>query len=395
MTSRTCKLVAAFAAFVLAAATPSAAPQAARRVEECGPNDIVPWWPRIETNVGGETLSVADRTTVRTRLAAVEGLMRKTNYATPRGFAVLPVFGYHEITSRTELYEYGFALVTKKLCDKYDEHGADITVDFNPDPQSWSMSDRPMLDEKGEALYSERPRRPALFGSTATFGGFLEENSNTAAFFLLYTIGGQSPVLPATREEYLRAMIFTLEGKNSEGAKAAAATLSKTPYERWMEDAPQRKKRNADLMATIEKVAPAQAAKMKADMERAEAAETEKLKKADAYERAQVSKNVTAATALGDRFRAEIAAMSPSQRSSPAFLVDVPGNGIPALVAPGTPESWAIVKKNPAFYRATTSPLEPRIVLVHMPAAYPEYRPQQTELYKTLDWAAIKKLVNP
>ena len=67
----------------------------------------------------------------------------------------------------------------------------------------------------------------------------------------------------------------------------------------------------------------------------------------------------------------------------------------PDLVAPGTADSWAIVKKNPAFYRATGSVLEPRAALVHMPAAHKEYRDQQREFYKQLDWAAIKKLVNP
>src|SRR5689334_20754733 len=96
--SRAC--VAAVALSVLVTVTPSAAPQAAQRVTKCGPNEVVPWWPRVEFNLGAENLSAAERTTVQTRLAAVEALMRKTNYSAARGFAVWPVFGYHAIGSR-------------------------------------------------------------------------------------------------------------------------------------------------------------------------------------------------------------------------------------------------------------------------------------------------------
>ena len=55
----------------------------------------------------------------------------------------------------------------------------------------------------------------------------------------------------------------------------------------------------------------------------------------------------------------------------------------------------AIVRKNPAFYRARTSPLEARAILVSMPNGYKELWPQQEALYKQFDWAALKKMVNP
>ena len=354
--------------------------------QECGPNQVVPWWPRAQYTGGAESLNAAERRAIETQLTAVEALMRKTAYLTPRGFAVRPAFSYHEITDRTRLFPYGFALVTFSRCNKYDEHGADITVDFNPDPMVWSQSDRPMLDEAGDGLYAEHVRTPTLFGATATFGRFHEEVSY--GFFVLFTAGGQSPTLPVTREEYLRAMIFTLEGKNQEKVKASAAIWSKTPYERWMDEAPDRKKNNEELYAIVAKTNPAQAAKMRADMERAEQAETEKLKRSDAYERAQVSKNLAGLAILGDKYRAQIAAMTPQERASAAFLV---GDD---LVPAGTPNAYAIVRKNPAFYRAGASPVQPRALIVKMPNAYPEYRAQQAELYKQLDWAAIKKMVN-
>jgi hypothetical protein len=331
-------------------------------------------------------LNAAERATVVAQLGAVEALMRKTPYATPRGFAVRPVFGYHEIADSDELYPYEFALVTFSRCSKYDEHGADIMVDFNPDPMAWSESDRPMPDEGGDGLYMERIRAATLFGATATFGRFHEENSE--GLYVLFTAGGRSPTLPVSREEYLRAMIFTLEGKNQEKVHAAAAITSKTPYERWMEEAPERKKRNEELYAIIAKVDPAHAAKTRADMEEAERAETEKLKKADAYERTQVTKNLAGLSVLGDKYRAQIAAMSREERASPAFVVGVD------LVPAGTPDAHAVVRRDPAFYRAAGSPVQPRAILVRMPNAYKEYWPQQEQLYRQLDWAAIKQMVN-
>jgi hypothetical protein len=81
--------------------------------------------------------------------------------------------------------------------------------------------------------------------------------------------------------------------------------------------------------------------------------------------------------------------MSPQERSSPALM-----NGLD-LVPQGTPNTYMIVRKNAAFYHARTSPLEARAILVSMPGACKEERPQQEQLYKQFDWAALKKMVNP
>jgi hypothetical protein len=379
-------LVAVIVASVLATWIPT---HAQAPVEKCGPNDVVPWWPRANFNDGAETLTAAERKVVETRLAAAEALIRKTNYATPRGFAVRPGFSYYQVNTRTELYEYSFAIVTFDKCNKLDEHGMDFGLRINPEPMSWSMGDRPFIDERGEKVYVERPRRQALHGSTATFGGFLEDNSNTAAFFVLFTAGGENPVLPLSREEYLRLKIFEHEGKDQEKLKALIADLSKTPYEIWLAEAPARKKQNEELFALIAANNPAQAAKTRADMEKAEQAEGAKLKAADAFEREKNAKVVATMRAIGDRYRAQLAAMTPAERTSVAYVYN------DELVPAGTPDAVTFVRKNPAFYRVRTSVLEPRAILVSLPGAYMHNRPQQAEFYKQLDWAAINKMVNP
>ena len=91
---------------------------------------------------------------------------------------------------------------------------------------------------------------------------------------------------------------------------------------------------------------------------------------------------------MGDNYRAQIIAMTPAERTSPAFMVGFD------LVPAGTPNAHAIVRKNPTFYRAANSLLEPRAIVVRMPNARKEDRSQQAELYKQLDWAAIRKMVN-
>jgi hypothetical protein len=63
------------------------------------------------------------------------------------------------------------------------------------------------------------------------------------------------------------------------------------------------------------------------------------------------------------------------------------------LVPAGLPNAHAIVRANPAFYRARQSPVEPRSMLVIMPNAYKELKDQHLQLYRELDWAAVKRLL--
>ena len=108
-------------------------------------------------------------------------------------------------------------------------------------------------------------RSEPLFGSTAAYGHFEELNSE--GIFLLFTTGGESPTIPVTREEYLRAVIFTLEGKNQEKMKDVLEFASKTQYEHWKERATERKKERDQVVAGVASVDPAKAAQLRADLE--------------------------------------------------------------------------------------------------------------------------------
>jgi hypothetical protein len=354
--------------------------------DQCRLDEVTKWRPRVSMYLA-DGIGAADRAVIESILGPAEALIRKTAYGTPRGFWVKPVWGHVGASRPNRRRTYSLSMVIYLRCNKLDEHGSDITITVNPNPQLWSEGDRPMLDEHGDGLYFNRVRTETPFGSTATYGHF--EVENTEGVFVLFTRGGESPTIPVTREEYLRAMIFTLEGKDQEKLKEAATFMMKTQYQRWLEDAPARKKRHEEMLAGVASVDPSQATKTRADFEKADREACETLKKSDAQEREDLNRTRASLTVPGDKLRAQIVAMSPQERASPAFVF-----GNQELVPAGTPNAMAMVRADPAFYRALGSPFEPRAILVEMRGTHPELRDQHWQLYRELDWAALKSLVN-
>lgn len=363
--------------------------------DKCGPDDVGPWWPRL-TN--GNEFTPAEKPIMDANLLAAEDIMRKTNYGRPRGFAVTPAWGYQGRNrgerswgrtnpTRNPIRPYGFSAIINHACSKYEEFGYGVLIAFNPDPQTWSESDRPLLSENGEAFYFERPRREALFGSTATYGQFAV--TNTDGLYVVFTSGGESPTLPVTREEYLRAIIFSLEGKDQEKVKELLEFTSKTQYERWQERAAQRKKDIDDMVAGAAMADPGKAAKARADLENADRLAGEAHKKNEPAERAELDRMRANATAAGDKIRARIAAMTPAERALPAYAEGMAFEVVPQ----GTPDANAIVRVNPEVYRTRRTPVEARVILVHI--VNDEYIPvQHRQMFREFDWAAVKQLVD-
>lgn len=351
--------------------------------QKCRPDEQVPWWERRV--FGKPPANRAERAAIEANMGSAEDLVRKTAYATPRGFAVRPTWSFGDPPTGSQLSRYEYATTTFAECSKSDEHGSDFTVAFNPEPQQWSEGDRPMPDENGDGLYTERLRSEPLFGTTATFGHFQEENA--LALQLLFTVGGESPTIPATREEYLRALIFTLEGKNQEKVKEALEFASKTKYQRWLESAAERKKGIEDVVAGVTMVDPSLAKKVRADAEAADRKAGETLKKEEPAERVELEKMRANATAAGDRFRAQIAAMTPAERASPAWTYGMD------LVPAGSPNAHAIVRRNPAFYRVRTTSSAPRAILVTVPGSHEQNKALHQQMFREFDWETLKRLL--
>jgi hypothetical protein len=60
------------------------------------------------------------------------------------------------------------------------------------------------------------------------------------------------------------------------------------------------------------------------------------------------------------------------------------------LVPAGTPNARAVIRENPAFYRVRGSPVEPRAIMVVLGNLPEIAMGAQRQLYRELDWAALK-----
>ncbi len=360
------------AAVLLAGATSSSL-----RAQSCTgkpvPGARTEWFPRGVIK-GPDPVSAADRAFIESRLASIEGLVRKTVFGTPQGYEAAPGWNYSAPLNRTRLSRYSFNLAI--WCPTVKATGGDgamaINVAINPDPQLWSESDRPRRDVNGDAIYLNRVRTANQFGSTAMFGDLNLEGITSEGAWVLFTAGDESPTLPVSREEYLRMLIFEVEGNPNAKKKSA--------YQEYLDAAPDRKKARDETVAIIAKSDPAKAEQLRKSLEKAEQDNGALIRQSDE----QGSKGVAK---FGDKLRAQLAAMTPQERAAPAYLVGLD------FVERNTPNALAVVRENPAFYRARTSPLEPRLVVVRLAHNYKALIELNRQMYRELDWAALKALV--
>jgi hypothetical protein len=271
-----------------------------------------------------DKVPAADRAIVEKNLGAAEALVaRIPGYAAPRGFEITPWWAFHSAKSREHLRDYQLQLKAH-VPTRYAAGGGwspAIQIRFNPDVRQLSVGDA--KEANGQSIYFERPRSAVAYGATAVYGTFGE--TNAPGMHVLFTSHDESPMLPVSRERYLRAVIFEFEGNDPEELK-------------------------------LQKQLAAQ----------------------------------TGRSSPGDQIRAQIAAMTPEERASQGWVI------ARQLVPAGTPGAQALVKENPAFYRARASPFEPRAIVVYMPHEIYEkvMGATQLQLYREFDWAALKRLLD-
>ena len=344
------------------------------------------WLPRGKS-VNMTPISAADRAIMEPPLVAAEAIIRKTSFGEPRGFDLMPFWNGGPPRSRERLSRYEVTFHASCPTPSRDPDGtAPVIIRFNPGLGEFSeVGNAAYVDEHGDGLFYERVRSETRFGATAVFGHFGVPNEKV--LLVLFTTGGESPTLPVSREEYLRAQILFYEKTNGDVSNTVA---EKSPYEQWVERTPARKKEHEEMIAAVARTDPAAAAKLRADFEKLERETPASLKQLDATTREGARKSVGTFSKTADSLRAEIAAMTPAERASPAHV-----NISQRAQSDGTPRLNAVVRANPAFYRARRSPVEPRAVLVEFQGVYDPMKAQHRRMYETIDWAAIKRLVNP
>jgi hypothetical protein len=256
-------------------------------------------------------------------------------------------------------------------------------------------------DGQGE-IYRERPKGsplPGLPAGATVFGAltFDSTESRDNVVQVLLTADGELPWSDVSRERLLNMFITE--------AAAAVETdrqaLSQTTYQRWLSDAPRRRQEREQMLVAITAIDKAQAATVKAEMEKGEQATGESLKQNDATERAQWSQALAADTARLTQRRAELAAMSPAERAVAAW-VDAGSGGTSKLVAPGAPGASHLIADKPDYYRVRGSRLEARSLLIgfRLTNAKPGDRLQGdlfdravSDAYRAFDWAAASRLL--
>jgi hypothetical protein len=195
-----------------------------------------------------------------------------------------------------------------------------------------------------------------------------------------------------SREQWLRALILDAEGKDGNREKSVRATLEKTAYQQWLDGAAERKKNvDAAVSAVAQSQGRAAAEEMRKTLEQTNREVGEQLKAQEAEERER-NKQILSTSTRGDALRAQIAAMSPAERASGAF-VDHSGE----LRAANDPMGHRLLTPDPAFWRVRRSRAEVHTISVHFDwdnfCAKPSTRAALERAWQNVDWAAIKRLV--
>ena len=219
--------------------------------------------------------------------------------------------------------------------------------------------------------------------------------------FVVFTRDGENPWTPFTREEFRRWQILDNEGKGGEKRVAYRQSLERTQYERFMEEAPKRKKDRDEMAAGLKAVKTrAEVDALIKEMEDAERQAAATLKATDAEER-QKNQEALNAPWIGDKLRASIAAMSPAERKLPAFVLPRASDLLFDLgTAADTPHVVRVVHNNPDFWRARKSRVEVRSInigfhgLCTKEPPPPEAHRALWALHNKINWAAFIQMVN-
>jgi hypothetical protein len=353
-----------------------------------------PSWPLTQpANLGG---TPAERATMMAAVAEIERILRRVpELARPNGFEIMTnVGGGVSPLGDGWPLSYSFRLFFFAPSKEIAGHGADcIEVRVNAPHGNYDRFQ--MWDAAGRRFNVEDSIGEPKPGSTVVHLG-LRWTSDTAGgrgAYINFTTGGKFPWVPVTREEYLRTQILYAEGKTGDQETSLRKRLEKTEYERWVENAAERKKNRDDAIAIALQVQGRVAAdELRKIVEQDEREITERLKAADEEERKR-NKEFLATETEGNRLRAEIAAMSPAERKSPA-KVHAHGPLVPA----DDPEGQRILTPDPDFWRVRRSRAEVHLITVAFhpqgTCARPAVREALWKAYNTIDWLAFKRIVD-
>jgi hypothetical protein len=355
----------------------------------------------------GPNITGTNRATALARLEAIERLLKQVpELAHPAGFDITTQFTGHR--SRTGLgnsehpdYVIEYTLHLKFFAPKWVkflEPAGEMAFTINANEgQDW-------LDPQGRGIYIEPARWPRSPFATVTYG-FAESGGPVQPNDPFYvdawlTAGGELPWRAVSREDYYAALIASAEGNKGERRADYVKAVEKTGYQRWLDEAPQRKKDREQTLKTVGQVSPAEVANLRKALEDAEREAGEQLKKNESAEREE-KKTAFAPT---DTMRAELSRMTPAQRKLPAILdTDIGRTEWRATGATMLERDTLaitvhrVLTPNYDFWRARKSPVDVRTIRVYfraMNSPPPAILTAVYQTYKKLDWRALAALLD-
>lgn len=384
------------------------------------------WLPR--TVQFAQHLTPAQRASAIATLDRIERLFRQVpELANPDGFEILPSLGGgnrqlgpDDMVIPGSLVEYAITFVfffpSRAIAG---EGSSAISVRVNP-----TISPvRPLRDAQGRIIYIEAARamRPVgtqreidgtlwevpsatqVYGELWDFSRDIREGRGERSGITVSFVGaGELPWAPVSREAYYAAVRLDRDGKDGGRATELRSALSKTPYQQWMEEAPERKKaRDEAIEAARQFQTPEKVAELKKRLEDTDRQVTEQLQKSDAADRERNREALAANDARSDAFTRELEAMTPEERRMPTYINAALTEGPIAtgwrLTSDPAPPAWRVLTPNYDFWRARRSPVEVRHIEVQIGISgtglRPKVRTALLQTFRKLDWPAFNQLL--
>ena len=367
------------------------------------------WLPYSNSRITG--LTPAQGSAARRVVAQIEQiLLQVPELASPKGFEIGPqvwgggrLMGPGETTDPASVVEYGLSLYFFNPTKAIAGHGCSciiVRVNFKDVASLTEGGGGFYTDEQGRAIYTE-PRRDDLLPFTTQVYGRLTREQHAVTAVLT---SGREPFWKAvTREQFYKAVVLDTTGKDGVKLRETQKSLEKTPYQRWLEGAAQRRNGREEAIRIASAVQPAaEVAKLRKTLEDAERETTENLKAADAGERIENKANLDLFERRLQAIRAELESMTAAERNMPALIDPARTDGFNAtgstMADVDSPSVLRVLMPDYDFWRARKSPAEVRSIAVSIVASgtgltAPVHH-ALLQTYQKLDWAALNRLLD-
>ena len=204
--------------------------------------------------------------------------------------------------------------------------------------------------------------------------------------------GNQGPLwTPVSNERYLRANIKAIEDKVAAERKSYEADRKKRVSRSTMPDQAEQKKMLEQMRASNPEAAKdfeEQLAKMQRMIE-------DKMPEIQQETDSEFEKTAGVLIPQINKFKTELAAMSPAQRAAPAYWGGTNGSKTTLLSSPDDTGSRALVAPAKSYFSETTDPREVRLLIIEF-ASYAAHAPEtaiMTRMRKELDWRQFRRFV--